>query len=272
MQRALPIFALALACAVPEQPAQDPLDYLQVGVNPEAEADAVIADLERHGYVLGHKVVEDRYTAFGATRGPDSTVRVVTSRGPSFAAQTPDVRAPRRVRVTLAQEPRPDFDGDGVRDIVVASKEMRRTCLLWLQVAPEGFVATVFQPDTAWGDLPCVIDIDPRAERLFLEVTVPASATAVSRVTIPIRRDHTGWIIDDGAEADAHFSKEVDRRNAMREAAAEAKDEALVARIDAELAWIRRLRERSGAPEAAEGVVPDSDGVLEAADDGEEAR
>lgn len=260
------------ACAAPEAPVQDPLDYLRVGVNPEAEVDAIIADLERHGYVLGRKVVEDRYAAFGATRGPDSTVRVVTARGPSFAAQTPDVRAPRRVRLSLAPEPRPDFNGDGVPDIVIASREVERTCLVWLQVPDDGFVTPVFQPDPAWGDLPCVVDLDPVARRVLLEVTVPASASATARVIAPVRLDANGWNLDDGESAQAHWTREVERRRTLRDAAVASGEQALVGRLDAELAWIDHLHREPDSPNASTGVVPSSDGVLEAADDGQEAR
>lgn len=269
MRRWVSISIVVAACATPEPPAQDPLDYLRVGVNHEAEADAVIADLELHGFTVGRKVVEARYTAFDATRGPDSTVRVVTRRGPSFSAQTPDVRAPRRVRLALAPDPRPDVDEDGVRDIIIAAQEMQRTCLVWLQVGEEGFVTSVFQPDPRWGDLPCVLDLDPQAKRVWLEVIVPRSTTTTARVIVPVRRESRGWVLDEGAAAQAHWAREVDRRNAVRAAAT---DDALRARMDAELAWIDQLRSKSDAAEASEGAMPEASPMLEAADDGEEAR
>lgn len=263
------ITILWAACTAFEEPAQDPLDYLRVGVSPSAEADAVIADLERHGFVVGRKFVEPRYTAFDATRGPDSTVRIVTRRGSSFAAQTPDVRAPRRIRLSLSTDPRPDFDEDGVPDIVVQSRELERTCLVWLQVADEGFVTTVFRPEPAWGDLPCVIDLEPDAKRLWLEVTVPGSASATSRVVLPVRGDPDGWTLDDRAQAEAHWAREIDRRRALRAAT---NDQAVVARIDAELAWIHYLRAGSDDDQRSEGVVHDTTPMLEAPEDGQEAR
>ena len=86
-----------VACAKPE-PVQDPLDYLRVGVDPREEAEAIVEDLGLHGFTIGHRIDERDYVAFDAVRGPDSTVRVVTSRGPSLSIQVPDVQELGRLR------------------------------------------------------------------------------------------------------------------------------------------------------------------------------
>ena len=88
--------------------------------------------------------------AFDAVNGPYSTVRVVTTRGPSLSLQVPDVRWPERQWVKLAPDPRPDFDRDGRHDVVVAIREPERTCLAWVQVNLDGFVAEVFRSNREW--------------------------------------------------------------------------------------------------------------------------
>ena len=173
--------AVVIGCAKP-QPVQDPLDYLRIGVNPREEANAIIEDLRNRGFTFGRRIEERGYVAFDAKRGPDSTVRIVTSRGPSLSIQVPDVRWLQWLWVELAPDPRPDFNRDGQRDAVLAIREPGRTCLVWAQVDPDGFVLEVFRPSPDWGDSPCVIEIDPSWPRLLLEVTVPHAPTPHARV------------------------------------------------------------------------------------------
>ncbi len=260
-------FCLA-ACAEPE-PVQNPLDYLRIGVDPRAEALAVMRDLERDGYQVGRRIDESRYFAFDAARGPDSTVRIVTVRGPTLALQTPDVRAPRRAGVALAPDPRPDFDRDGQRDIVIAIRELDRTCLAWVQVDAEGFVATVFRPNAEWGNAPCVIDIDPTWPRLLLEVSVPDLPIPDARVKIPVHAAVRGWAIDELPSAKSRWEREIQPREAALAAAESVGDPVAIERLSAELAWIEHLWDPK---ESTDAGVPETEPVLEAAGDGEEAR
>ena len=268
MRWLLAVCLCLIACAKPE-PVQDPLDYLRIGVDPHAEGLAVMRDLERDGYGIDRRIDEARYFAFGATRGPDSTIRIITARGPALSLQTPDVREPHRARVALAPDPRPDFDRDGQRDIVVAIRELDRTCLAWMQVDEEGFVSAVFRPQTDWGDAPCVIDIDPTWPRLLLEVSVPDMSSPNARVRIPIRAALRGWMVDDLRSAQSRWEREIQFRGIALIAAESASDLAVIERLRAELAWIEHLR---GTEEPADAGVPETEPVLEAAGDGEEAR
>ncbi|MEM7436198.1 MAG: hypothetical protein AAF436_13655 [Myxococcota bacterium] len=265
---ALLVFA---SCAEPE-PVQDPLDYLRVGIDPSAEADEVIVDLQRAGYTLGRKVVGARYAAFDAVRGADSTVRILTARGPSFALETPDVRTPRRVRVALAPDPWPDFDGDGEREVVVESREFGRICLLLLEVGAEGFVARAFAADRSWGDAPCVLALFERPARLRLEVRLPGGESPEARVVLPLREVAGDWVIDRTPEGREHWDAEVQGRRRARGEALDAGLVSVVERIDAELAWIDHLRTLPGGDAGDGGGVPAGDPVLEPAGDGEEAR
>jgi len=253
-----PPCACLVACTRPE-PVQDPLDYLRIGVDPRQEADAVIEDLRAHGFEIGRRIDERDYVAFDAVRGPDSTVRVVTSRGPSLSIQVPDARWPERLWVELGPDPRPDFDGDGRRDVVVAIRERERTCLAWAQVDAEGYVSEVFRPSSAWGESPCVLEIDANWPRLLLEVSVPDAPVPDAQVGLPIRATARTWILDDSPSAGAHWDREIEHRKQALEKAEARSDLPTVDRLRAELAWLERLRK----PEEP---------VLEPAEDGEEAR
>ena len=247
-----------VACAQPA-PVQDPLDYLRIGVDPGAEADAIIEDLRLHGFDIGRRIDERDFVVFDAVRGPDSTVRVVTSRGPSLSIQVPDVRWPERLRVELASGPRPDFDRDGRSDIVVAIRERERACLAWAQVDADGYASEVFRPRSDWGDSPCVIEIDASWPRLLLEVSVPDSAVPDARVRLPVKAIARSWVLDDSPPASARWNSEIEHRKQALEEARTRRDLSTARRLEAELAWLEQLR-KAKQP------------VLEPAGDGEEAR
>ncbi len=247
-----------IGCAKPE-PVQDPLDYLQIGVDPREEAIAVIEDLRRHGYTIGRRIEEPGYVAFDAVNGPYSTVRVVTTRGPSLSLQVPDVRWPERQWVKLAPDPRPDFDRDGRHDVVVAIREPERTCLAWVQVNLDGFVAEVFRSNREWGDSPCVIEVDPSWPRLLVEVSVPGATSPDARVRVPVRATARSWALDDSPSAVVHWDRQIEQREQALEEATTRGDALSYGRLAAELDWLEQLRKAK-------------EPVLEPAGDGEEAR
>ena len=256
------------ACAKPEA-VQDPLEYLRVGVDPRIEGLAVMRDLESDGYRIDRRIDEPRYFAFDATRRPNSTVRIITARGPALSLQTPDVRAPHRAEVALAPDPRPDFDRDGHPDILIVMREPDRTCLAWVEVDAEGFVSSVFRPQTEWGERPCVIEVDRTWPRLLVEVSVPDPPTGNARVSILVRASVRDWVIDDSPSAQRRWEREIQRRETALVAAESAADSVTVERLRAELAWIERLRR---SEESVDAGVLEMEPVLEAAGDGEEAR
>ena len=250
---------LWVGCQKEAPPAQDPLDYLQVGVDPKGEASAIMEDLRRNGFEVGRRIDEESYVAFDAANRGESTVRVVSSRGVVLSLQAPDVRWPERLWLELARDPRPDFDRDGQRDVVVSIRERERTCLAWAQIDRDGFATEVFRPRTAWGDAPCVIEIDPAWPRLLLEVSVPDAVHGEAKVRVPIKARARSWVLDDSAAAIARWDSEVaQRRQALRELESKG-DEAGALRVRAELDWLEHLRNAEQP-------------VLEPADDGEEAR
>jgi hypothetical protein len=213
-----------------------------VGVDPRSEADAVIADLQLHGFRVGRRVEENDFVAFDAARAPESTVRIVTSRGPAFAVQVPDARWPERILVELGPSPRPDFDRDGRRDVVVAIGEEDRTCLAWLQVDVVGFVSEVVRPSADWGELPCVTEIDPDWPRLLLEVSVPNAPVPGARVRFPVKATARRWVLDESPAAAARWDNERERRNEALEAATLRGDVLTADRLQSELDWLEQLR------------------------------
>jgi len=250
--------AFMIGCAKSE-PVQDPLDYLRIGVDPQEESIAVIEDLRRHGYTIGRRIEEPGYVAFDAVNGAYSTVRVVTTRGPSLSLQVPDVRWPERRWLELAPDPRPDFDRDGRRDVVVAIRERTRTCLAWVQVNLDGFVAEVFRSNRDWGESPCVIEVDPNWPRLLLEVSVPGATSAEARVRVPVRATARSWVLDDSPSAVVHWDRQIERRKQALEEANKRGDARSSDRLESELDWLEQLRKAK-------------EPVLEPAGDGEEAR
>lgn len=258
MRFLLAVSLLVFGCAKPE-PVQDPLDYLRVGVDPRQEADAIIADLRRNGFTIGRRIDGANYVAFDALRGPDSTVRVITTRGASVSIRTPDVRRPERLWVELGTEPRPDFDRDGNADVVISMRERGRTCLAWAQVDADGFVSEVFRPLPDWGDLPCVVQIDPNWPRLLLELNVPLSPAPDARVRVPVRASARNWVLDDSPSALVHWEREVEQRKNALEDAEVRGDADAAERLKAELDWLGHLRKAT-------------EPVLEPASDGKEPR
>lgn len=250
--------ACLVACTKPER-AQDPLDYLRVGVDPREEARAIMNDLRAHGFRIGRVIEEPGYVAFDASHGADSTVRVVTSRGPALSIQVPDVRWPERLRVELAAGVRPDFDGDGRRDVVVSIRERERTCLAWAQVDAAGFVSEVFRPRENWGSWPCVIEIDAARPGVLLETSVPDAPSPEARIRIAVVAQGGSWVLDRTPEATARLENEIDLRRRAQQRAEASGDVAAAERLAAEIDWLDQLRKAE-------------EPVLEPAEHGEEAR
>jgi hypothetical protein len=259
VRRLIAGFGLLAACAAQDPPVQDPLDYLQVGVEPKVEAEAILDDLRRSGFRIGRRFDQPGYVAFDAFRGAEAIVRVVSARGVVLSLQAPDVRWPERLSVALAPPPAPDYDGDGRLDVVVSIRERDRTCLAWAQVDGQGFVGEVFRPKLAWGEAPCLLSIDAPARQASLEVGVPGAADRGARVRVPVRATPQGWRIDDSSGVTARWDEEVGMRERALATAEARGDSATAARLRAELDWLGRLR-RDQAP------------VLEPPNDGEEAR
>lgn len=250
------VAALLLSCAKEPTPVQDPLDYLRVGVDPRQEADAMVEQLRRNGFELGHRFDERGYVALDAAHGGETLVRVVSERGVVLSLQAPDVRWPERLSVALAEEPILDGDDDGRRDVVVSLRERARVCLGWAQIDDAGYSVEVVRPRADWGERPCVLEIDPGGARLLLEVDVPDSAAPGASVRVPLELQARTWMIDASSPV---WEAEAMRRNQLLEGFELEGDDANARRIRAEIDWLDRLRNGTTL-------------MLEPANDGEEAR
>jgi hypothetical protein len=251
--------SLLLSCAQEAAPAQDPLDYLRVGVDPYEEADAMVGQLRRNGFQVGRRFDAPDYVAFDAAHAGDTLVRVVSRRGVVLSLQAPDVRWPDRLWVELADDPNVDFDRDGQRDVIVSLRERDRVCVGWAVVNEEGFAIEVVRPRAEWGDRPCITGVAPGGARLTLEVDVPDGTVPGARVSVPLRRDGDAWILDTSAAQRERWDQESATRAKALEAFELRGDDTNAAKLRAELEWLEHLRN---------GPAP----MLEPADDGEEAR
>ena len=114
------------ACASTPQPSYvDQPSRLVIGVDPDAEANAVVKQLEAHGYYEVRRLRGQAFTALGFAplKGDarDGRVRVVTARGIALAldSQAPTLLTPGRFVALLDYPYRDtrDFDRDGREEI-----------------------------------------------------------------------------------------------------------------------------------------------------------
>jgi hypothetical protein len=146
--------AALCACGAPQRsPFFGDEKYLVLGVDPGAEAQALIADLEAQGYEAQPRLRGEHFSALGVIH-PDSSnigVRVVTMRGIALSLdrQPPTVFQP-EIRYRLLPPPFPathDADGDGFEELFVnvvrSSPEGEGACIAVYRVRDVGFVDPV---------------------------------------------------------------------------------------------------------------------------------
>lgn len=134
--------ALLAACGGGTTAAPDPTDYLQVGVDPQEEAQTLARSLETEGFRVTATADGDGWSAFAMTRTDGASLaRVVTRHGVAAAVDEP-TSALTQARGVLALEGSPptatDVDGDGRVDVVIARIERDRRCWLVLGIDEEG--------------------------------------------------------------------------------------------------------------------------------------
>ena len=195
------ILGLASGCGSPRPGLPDYSEWMQAGVDPRAEADALTALLMRAGYDVRTRLEGESWVALDARRGEQRAIRVVTSRG---AALVLDSHEADRVRVRhglveLVPPPRGptshDLDGDGLDEVVVGARHEGRVCLLPFRVDATGVIAPV-PPDL--GDLAgaelCVesfrdVDDNGRLEGIAVLRLVDLARDEVPLVEVPLELD-----------------------------------------------------------------------------------
>jgi hypothetical protein len=147
------VLALEACASPPRGPFFGDEKYLVLGVNPDAEANALIRDLARQGYGATPRLRGRNFSAMGVQH-PDLSsigVRVVTIRGIALSIDrvTPTVFQ-EEVRYSLMQPPflaTHDADDDGFEEIFVhvvrGQGSARSSCVAVFRVRDSGFVDPV---------------------------------------------------------------------------------------------------------------------------------
>jgi len=139
--------SVLLACGASPRGA-DGTRFLRVGVEPAAEADAVIGGLARGGWQLSQRQDGRSFVAlaFAHEQPADTAIRVITVRGIAFVLDGSNLDPTGE----LSLAPRPsggdaDIDGDGREEIIVARGDqgLGRRCLLVLRVTAPGVVVPI---------------------------------------------------------------------------------------------------------------------------------
>ena len=144
---------LGCACAgQPRSPFFGDERFLVVGVDPDAEADALARALESSGFRVVQRLRGQHFRALGAVdaSGAAVKVRVVTARGIALALDPTLARAGQpALRYALLPPPSRethDADGDGFEEVFVHElAEGAAPCILVYRVRDSGFVDPAVQ-------------------------------------------------------------------------------------------------------------------------------
>lgn len=170
---------------------------LNLGVSMDAEARAIVAALERVGYVVDARIDATRFIAIGMHRGQTQTlVRVVTSRGVAFSVEGDTAGLPATPPIRLVV---PEVGEERLRassDVVVATPDaaLERTCLRILSVRDDDSVRDV---PLRLAGLPrdaCIEELRDVDEDSTLEAIVVWRAYSLARsdtpsLRVPLARD-----------------------------------------------------------------------------------
>lgn len=166
MRRALwtiVIAALITGCHRDEPP-YDPLDYLAVGVELNAEAVAEERALRQRGFAIVSRVDGRGFVALGARspRGGGSSVRILTSRGIAMGVDAPVREHPTWRSVALLERASGrDLDGDEDVEVLVSVDDSMRPapCLVVVRIRERGDAFEVPLDARAYGPRACPEDV-----------------------------------------------------------------------------------------------------------------
>lgn len=243
----------AIGCGGSGSRLPDYTEFLQAGVDPGAEADALASGLERAGFVIATRVETERWVALEARRGGDEgqrAIRVVTSRGAALVLDShePDGLLPRHGRIELLPSPRApshDLDGDRRDEVLVGAWHGAQRCVLPFRVAEDGTIAPVPPELDVLGAGACIesfrdVDGDDRLEAIAV-VRLPALARAeVPAVEAPLVRGQSG-AFRAGPAPVRFVAEERARRERALDVAVRELDREEVYRLALELAALVRI-------------------------------
>lgn len=241
-------------CGGPQGP-PDPLQYLQIGVEPAAETDAVADNLAEAGYELERRIDGRTFSALSAHRPDDgaTAVRVITRRGIAMALDGPTETVDAIGLVPAASDsPLHDLDGDGLEEIAVVSHDRvrARRCLRLLRIRDDARVVPVALENEGVPPDACVealedVGGDPRAEALVVVRHRDLARTVVPSVTVPFAGRDGEWALSRGEPQDPYWRDAIAARRRELEAARAALDVESSYRLAVELASLLHFRGRS---------------------------
>lgn len=199
---------LLVACGAPSQgPFFDDQRYLVFGVEPDAEAAALVERFEAAGRKLLLRVRGHHFTALGFDdgNGHAAAVRVITSRGIELALDPPPgdgLHDPVAYRLLAAPiEGTQDADGDGFEELFVERLVggAREGCIEPYRVRDAGFVDPVPVELAELQGLGCVedlrdVDSDGRVEPWLVLRASPIDPAAALSVGLPLVADRHRFV------------------------------------------------------------------------------
>lgn len=249
-----------VGCRHPE-PAYDPLAYLAIGVDPQAEASAEERALRDRGYRIVSRVDGRLFVALGAASGGGTTasaVRILTKNGIALGVDVPSHDHPTWRRVELVERPGGidlDFDDDHAPEVLLRVTDSMRPlpCYVVVRVreSSRGDAFEVPIDARAYGPRACpeeVADVDHDGvhELLVGERPFAVRGAPVPRRLVPFVPHLGSWVV--GSEGQL-------RDVSLREAGA-LREELALARARGDAPEVLRLAAEIALAEETLGLSP----------------
>ena len=228
----------------PQTARPDPASFLEVGVDPALEADAIQARFSASGYALVRRMEGQTFVALTARKDDTRLLRVLTRRGVVLAAQSPGNG---RTEVGLVPLQARDLDDDGQEELVVYADDplYSRRCHAILRIHEDGAVQEITPSLDALLADSCIENIVP-TPRGFTAMAV-ARYAHLSRGTTPelqVPYDSPSW--RRRRQPNYWREEQLHRRTALAEA-----DDGARYRLGVELALLSWLRGDSAEEQTA---------------------
>lgn len=213
MWRAAILLLGMVGCSsTPAEPLFHDDKYLRFGVDPNAEANAVIESQKERSYRLSQRLVGQHFTALGFRDkgGRSSAVRILTVRGIGVALdrqpQSPVQPAKSYALVAPPIQGTHDADHDGFEEVFVEEQTQGDVCLRVYRVRDVGFIDPVVVDSQVLGQEICpnaAIDLDRDGViELSTELELggfPSAGGAVPHVRVPLWADQHRFVARPGS-------------------------------------------------------------------------